>query len=223
MEYWIYLNSKKSGPYSAEQLAQMSIPPTTLVWHEGLSSWVSAVEVPELAQKYSATPPPMPVEEDAPVSDNKAVQETEVDQEVEAENVLAEVEPHEDESATDEPIEPECEPVNEEPANEAPPAFIPEPLCSDTAKCTPGMPPHPDVKCPPTYLVWAILTTLCCCQPFGVVAIIYAVNVKSKYDRGDVEGAKKNSERAALWVILAFVVGLVTLPLQSLLSALTSM
>lgn len=217
MEYWIYLNSKKSGPYSVEQLAQMSIPPTTLVWHEGLTSWVSAVEIPGLSQKYSATPPPMPIEEDAPVSGSKAVQEPEVDQGVEVENELAEVEPQE------EPIEPECEPVNDELAKAEPPAFAPDSSHNDTAKQPMGMPPHPDVKCPPTYLVWAILTTLCCCQPFGIVAVIYAANVKSKYDRGDVEGAKKNSERAALWVILAFVVGMVTMPLQSLLSALSSL
>lgn len=216
MEYWIYLNSKKSGPYSVEQLVQMSIPPTTLVWHEGLTSWVSAVEIPELSQKYSAAPPQQSVEE-SPVSDNQLEREPETDQKVETENELA----------TDELIEPECESVNEEPIDEpkkvVPPIFTPDSSHNDTAKQSMGMPPHPDVKCPPTYLVWAILTTLCCCQPFGIVAIIYAANVKSKYDRGDVEGAKKNSERAALWVILAFVVGMVTMPLQSLLSALSSL
>lgn len=216
MEYWIYLNSKKSGPYPIEQLAQMSIPPTTLVWHEGLTTWVSAVEIPELSQKYFVAPPQQSVEE-SPVSDNQLEREPETYQKVETENELA----------TDELIEPEREPVIEEPIDEpkkvVPPIFTPDSSHNDTARQSMGMPPHPDVKCPPTYLVWAILTTLCCCQPFGVVAIIYAVNVKSKYDRGDVEGAKKNSERAALWVILAFVVGLVTLPLQSLLSALTSM
>ena len=210
MEYWIYLNSKKSGPYTVEQLAQMSIPPTTLVWHEGLTSWVSVVEIPELAQKYSATPPQLPVEETLTGGNSVAA---DVDQEEWAENELA----------TEEPIVSQSEPVSEEPVKVVPPAFTPEPSCDNPAKRVQGMPPHPDVKCPPTYLVWAILTTLCCCQPFGIVAIIYAANVKSKYDRGDVEGAKKNSERAALWVILAFVVGMVTMPLQSLLSALSSL
>ena len=36
----------------------------------------------------------------------------------------------------------------------------------------------------PNYLVQAILVTLCCCLPFGIVAIVYAAQVNSKLDRG---------------------------------------
>lgn len=73
-------------------------------------------------------------------------------------------------------------------------------------------------KCPPTYMVWAVLSTLCCCLPLGVVAIIFSSQVAPKYRSGDYEGAKKASERAALWVILSFVLGLITFPLQMILS-----
>lgn len=74
------------------------------------------------------------------------------------------------------------------------------------------------VTCPPTYLVWAILSTLCCCLPCGIAAIIYASNVKTKFNGGDIEGAMKYSERAALWVILSFVLGLISLPFQMIFS-----
>ena len=37
---------------------------------------------------------------------------------------------------------------------------------------------------------------------------------------GDIDGAKKSSEKAALWVILAFTLGLATLPIQMALSLL---
>lgn len=144
MEYWISTNGEKDGPYSLEQLQNKTIPPNTLVWHEGLENWVPARELPEFANLYSQTPPPY--------------------------------------HAISTPTE--------------------------------------QVKCPPTYLVWAILSTLCCCQILGIVAIIYASNVRSKFFRGDFDGAKKSSEKAALWVILAFTIGLATLPIQMALSLL---
>lgn len=62
---------------------------------------------------------------------------------------------------------------------------------------------------PPSYLAWAIISTLCCCMPFGIVAIIYASKVNSLWLRGDVSGAQKASQRAQLWTILAIVIGLI--------------
>ena len=61
---------------------------------------------------------------------------------------------------------------------------------------------------PPSYLAWAIISTLCCCMPFGIVAIIYASKVNGLWLRGDVYGAQKASQRAQLWTILAIVLGL---------------
>src|SRR5689334_11871634 len=50
------------------------------------------------------------------------------------------------------------------------------PLPSQTA---PGLPYNPPPKVP-SYLVPAIISTLCCCLPFGIVAIIYASQVEGK-------------------------------------------
>lgn len=190
MEFWIYLNNEKRGPYSVEQLQNMTIPPTTLVWREGMDTWLAAVEIPELAQLYSLTPPPPPVTPQAQDTENNELEQGDIETNIEA---------------------------------IAPPDFNPENFIEEQVQEPAKERDKPQAKCPPTYLVWAILTTLCCCQLFGIIAIVYAANVKSKYDRGDFEGAAKYSERAALWVILAFVIGLATMPLQSLLSALTSM
>lgn len=68
--------------------------------------------------------------------------------------------------------------------------------------------------CPATYLVWAILCTIFCCLPLGIPAIIYATQVSACYRKGDYDGARDRSEKAALWVIVSFVVGLVSMPLQ---------
>lgn len=72
--------------------------------------------------------------------------------------------------------------------------------------------PNPDKPCPPTYLLWAVLVTVLCCAVGGIPAIIYASQVKSKYDAGDYAGAEKASEKAAWWLIIAFVIGLIYQP-----------
>ena len=56
----------------------------------------------------------------------------------------------------------------------------------------------------------AILTTLCCCLPFGIVAIVFAAQVKSKISVGDYEGARQASDSARMWCWIAFGLGLVS-------------
>ena len=53
------------------------------------------------------------------------------------------------------------------------------------------------------------------CQIFGIVAIVYAAQVKSKYDMGQYEKAVKYSENAALWCKLGIAFGLVWLTFYS--------
>jgi hypothetical protein len=60
---------------------------------------------------------------------------------------------------------------------------------------------------PPSYLVWAILTTLFCCLPFGIVSIVFAAQVDSKFNGGDIVGAQQASEKAKRWAIVSAAVG----------------
>jgi hypothetical protein len=57
------------------------------------------------------------------------------------------------------------------------------------------------------HLVLAILATLFCCLPFGVVGIIFATQVNSKLAAGDYAGAQKASKAAATWSWLAVGAG----------------
>jgi hypothetical protein len=64
----------------------------------------------------------------------------------------------------------------------------------------------------PNHLVWAILATLFCCLPGGIVSIVYAAQVNGKIAAGDIAGARDSSDKAkkwAMWSAIAGVVGLV--------------
>lgn len=66
----------------------------------------------------------------------------------------------------------------------------------------------PPERTVPNYLVQAILTTICCCLPFGIVAIVFAAQVNSKLAAGDYDGAIDASNKAKMWSWIAFGSGL---------------
>ena len=55
----------------------------------------------------------------------------------------------------------------------------------------------------PNHLVWAILATLFCCLPGGIVAIVYAARVDGKVAAGDIAGARSDSDNAKLWSMIS--------------------
>ncbi len=67
-----------------------------------------------------------------------------------------------------------------------------------------GQGPKPD-----NYLVWAILTTLFCCLPFGIASIVYAAKVDGLWATGQQAAAYEASQSAKKWAIVAASVGLV--------------
>ena len=79
---------------------------------------------------------------------------------------------------------------------------------------------QPAPECPPTNLVWAIIATVLCCQILGIVAIIYAAQVESKYRMGQYDLAQKYSDRAAIWCMVSFAAGLVYVPIAIIVAML---
>ena len=69
-------------------------------------------------------------------------------------------------------------------------------------------PPKPD-----NYLVWAILTTILCCLPFGIVSIVYSTKVDNLYYAGQYEEAQAKAKSAKTWAIIAASSGFVFLAL----------
>jgi membrane protease subunit (stomatin/prohibitin family) len=62
--YYIAINGAQSGPHAATDLsakvAAGQFTRQTLVWKQGMSGWIPAESVPELAGLFAAAPPPLP-------------------------------------------------------------------------------------------------------------------------------------------------------------------
>lgn len=72
-----------------------------------------------------------------------------------------------------------------------------------------GAPIATTAQKPSSYLVPAILSLLCCCLPFGIVSVVFASQVDSKWNAGDHAGAIASASKAKLWFWLAFGFGFV--------------
>lgn len=72
----------------------------------------------------------------------------------------------------------------------------------------------------PNYLAPAILSTICCCLPVGIIAIIFAAQVDSKLTAGDRAGALEASNKAKLFTWMAVILGLLGSVLYAVLMVL---
>ena len=72
-----------------------------------------------------------------------------------------------------------------------------------------GNPGNMNRPCPETNLVWAILCTVLCCLPLGIVAILKANKVETYYNMGNYEAALQASQDARKWSLIGAGVSLV--------------
>jgi len=83
------------------------------------------------------------------------------------------------------------------------------------------MPAAPGAMLPPgsvpNYLVFAILTTVFCCLPAGIPAIVFAAQVNGKLQAGDLAGAQQSSKNAKLWCLISLGLGLAFIVLYGML------
>ncbi len=59
---------------------------------------------------------------------------------------------------------------------------------------------------PSSYLALAIISTILCCLPAGIVSIVYAAKVNSLYDGGNYDDAISASKNAKTWGIVSIVI-----------------
>ena len=206
MQYWIIKDGESKGPFTLEELQAMGISQTTKIWCKGMDNWTKAGET-DIADVLFA-------------------------------HVVDESEERSAESA-EAPEQPRMTPPPYNPAPYSQPPYMPQ------QPPMPGYRPQPSPqqiyndgyrrgledgkkldadtdtsKCPPSNMVWAVLATVFCCMPAGIVSIVYASRVSGLYHKGDFVGAKRASDRAAYWALGSAIFHMVTYPITSALSLL---
>ena len=63
-------------------------------------------------------------------------------------------------------------------------------------------------------LVLAIVTTVLCCLPFGIVAIVYAVKVNDLVANGRITEAQEAAKQSKKWSQIGIVIGLIAIIAQ---------
>ena len=83
---------------------------------------------------------------------------------------------------------------------------ITEALGQDSEPDTQPLGYIPPVK---SYIVPSIICAVLFISPFGLVAFIYGILVKTRVKTGDAAGAMKASKRARLWMWIGYIVGVI--------------
>lgn len=107
---------------------------------------------------------------------------------------------------------PPMEPPPPPPPAPEPQAYAPPPAAAaPPPPAAPAPPPAaaPTGAKPSNYLAFSIFTTICCCLPVGVAAIVFAAQVNSKWTAGDYAGAEQSAKTAKMLAWIAFGVGIV--------------
>ena len=205
MKYYIAENGQQAGPFEPSELLMHGLTVNSLVWCEGMASWTSASQVPELMALLSGQPfnpgsvdtqlPQMP-----PMGDTQLPQ-------------MPQMPPVGGGTQPQMPQVPTGTPYGQGTTNQpyAPPQYGPS---TNT--------PTNQVM-PKTWLTESILATaaslLCCFNIIGLVtgvmAIFKANGVKSKFMKGDTAGANQDSASAKKWMMITVVVGVVWTLIQA--------
>ena len=245
MQYWIIKDGESKGPFTLEELQAMGISQTTKIWCKGMDNWTKAGEtdiadvlfahVVDESEERSAESAEAPESEE--LSAESA--ETPESEELSAESAEA---PESEELSAESGEAPEQPRMTPPPYN---PALYSQPPYTPQQPPMPGYRPQPSPqqiyndgyrrgledgkkldadtdtsKCPPSNMVWAVLATVFCCMPAGIVSIVYASRVSGLYHKGDFVGAKRASDRAAYWALGSAIFHMVTYPITSALSLL---
>ncbi len=246
MQYWVHIDGLQRGPMTLDELIGLGVTRETYVWRIGLKDWIQAKDLSELSGYFNIPE----VKDENSAIEKTEVQPDEVQRNSEEiktvdsdeiksnerQSVTGDVVADEDKKKDKEGVAQDAEKEDEIISEERIPAIEPEQITEevDTKKTGQTVPPpvsgtwttpqndnwQPAPECPPTNLVWAILATVLCCQILGIVAIIYAAQVESKYRMGQYDLARKYSDRAAIWCMVSIVAGLVYVPVAFIVALL---
>ena len=196
MKYYIAENGQQAGPFEPNELLAHGLTVNSLVWCEGMPTWTSASQVPELmallnGQTFNPTSIDTQLPQTPPMGDMQ----------------LPQVPPF---GGQQQPTQPTTYGQPNQPY--APPQYGP----STNQTNQPQMP----VKTWFTEsLIVTIMSALCCCNPVAILTGIYSIfkanSAKTKSMAGDSAGSAVDAATAKKWLIITVVVMLVWAAIQT--------
>ncbi len=72
-------------------------------------------------------------------------------------------------------------------------------------------------------MIWAILSTIMCCWPCGIPAIIFANKVDSLWNAGRYDEAEAAAKNAKMWTFISAGAGFVVIFLTFIITFLTAL
>ncbi|MCR4701647.1 MAG: DUF4339 domain-containing protein, partial [Bacteroidaceae bacterium] len=61
MEYFLLVKNEKKGPYTFDELGELPLTRTSLIWRKGLSDWEKLENIDELKSIKDNIPPTIPI------------------------------------------------------------------------------------------------------------------------------------------------------------------
>lgn len=195
--YYVDASNKAAGPYDLAALVAQGINASTLVWKAGLSSWVPAAQVPEVAAALKAASQPTVAAASQTVAEPEptaaaASQTVAASQPTAAAASQTVAEPEPTAAAASQTVaepEPTAAAASQTAAGPEPTPGVAAGVQQAKPYAIPEPPADANVEPPRDYLVWAILSTVFCCGGFSVsvaglvMAILTRVfNAKGKYE-----------------------------------------
>lgn len=200
MQYYIAINGQQSGPFEESELLQKGLTADTLVWTSGMEGWRPAKDVQALSYLFAQQPTQFGYSQEAfgqpaqqPYGQQPYGQQPYGQQ------------PYGQQPYAQQPYGQQPygqQPYGQQPAYGAQQAYSPQPQGQYVQN---GYQQRPE-----NYLVWHILTTLCCCLIFGIIGIVKANRVNSAYQAGNYQLALQYSKESKNWLWITIIVGLVS-------------
>ena len=182
--YYITPDHQQRGPVDASMLASCGVDSNTMVWTEGMANWMPAGQVPDLAfyiytaQSASSTPPPFNSGPDYPPYDQPDPQRGANSNAYGGGNQFG---------------------GNQFGGNQ---------FGNANAAGSYGPYGMHSVPRPDNNMIWAVLSTIFCCLPTGIYAIILSAKVNDLYNQGDYAGAQQAADDAKKWALYGLIISI---------------
>ena len=210
MKYYIAENGQAVGPFEPNEVMARGLTVNSLVWGEGMPSWTSASQVPELMALLSGGSAgasgtgDVQLPQTPPMGGNVTVPPLPEIPQVGGDVSLPQVPP----ITNPAPTTPTT--TNSPGGSTLPNNPLPFPESGSTKTNT-------NQGAPKTWLLQSVIATvvcsMCCGVPFiglipGFIAIYMGWMSKTAYAKGDIDGANKKAASAKKWFYITIAVGL---------------